>query len=69
MNPEFKKHLDEIRDYVEGVSAEARSPLMQALLQRLLEEFRPGHLPHHRDVFTQRTQSAPKAAEPESVSA
>jgi hypothetical protein len=29
MNPEFKKYLDEIRDYVEGVSAEAR-PLLEA---------------------------------------
>jgi hypothetical protein len=51
MNPEFKRHLDEIGEYVAAAPAEARAALMQALVERLLSEFRPGHFADRGNVF------------------
>ncbi|HEX9405827.1 MAG TPA: hypothetical protein VF975_00815 [Thermoanaerobaculia bacterium] len=67
MNPEFKKNLDEIRDYIGGVAPEARSALMQALVERLLSEYKPGHFVDRSDVFREIRRPAATNPEPETV--
>jgi len=65
MNSEFRKHLDEIRDYVAGVAPEARAVLTQTLVERLLMEFKPGHFSDRLNVFRQPTSPTNPNPSPE----